>query len=121
VAYEQPGFKFTLLAAGDLRTHQFKFVDVDATGRAALAGNGGRAVGVNQGKPNTGEAVEIMHSGISKVVAGAAVAAGDEIQSDATGRAVTATTTNQRIGVALQAAGAAGVLISVLLRTRGAA
>jgi predicted RecA/RadA family phage recombinase len=121
VAYEQPGYKFTLLAAADLRTHQFKFVDVDATGRAALGANGGRVIGVNQGKPNTGEAVEITHSGISKVYAGAAVAAGDEIMSDATGRAITATSTNQRIGVALQAAAAANVLIAVLLRTRGAA
>jgi hypothetical protein len=121
VAYEQPGFKFTLLAAADLRTHQYKFVDVDATGRAALGANGGRVVGVVQNKPNTGESAELCHSGISKVIAGAAVTAGDELQSDATGRAVLATTTNQRIGVALQSAGAAGALIAVLLRTRGAA
>lgn len=121
MAYEQPGFKFTLIAAADLRTHQYKFVDVDATGKAALGANGGRVAGVQQGKANTGEAVEICHSGISKVVAGAAVTAGDEIMSDASGRAITATSTNQRVGIALQTASGAGILIPVLLRTRGAA
>jgi len=119
VSFEIPGFKFTRIAAADLRTHQYKFVNIDATGKAALAGAGTRAVGVQQGKANTNEAVEICHDGISKVVAGAAVTAGDEVMSNATGQAITATATNQRLGVALEAASGAGILIAVLLDRRG--
>jgi len=119
VAYEQPGYKFSLIASADLSTHQYKFVDVNASGQAALAGAGTRCCGVLQNKPTSGNVAEINHDGISKVVAGAAVTAGNEVMSDASGRAVTATATNQGLGIALQSAGAAGVLIPVLLDRRG--
>jgi hypothetical protein len=122
VAYEIPGQQISLAAAADLSTHQFKFVNVDGNGRAALGGAGTRAVGVLQDKPNAlGKVGTIMLSGISKVVAGAAVTVGADVMSDASGRAVTATATNRRLGVALATAGGAGEIIPVLLRPDGTA
>jgi hypothetical protein len=119
VSYEQPGFKISLLASADLSTHQYKFVDVNSSGQLALASNGGRAIGVLQNKPTSGQVGELTHDGISKVVAGAAVTAGNEIMSDASGRAILGVSTNQGLGVALESAGGAGVLIAVLLDRRG--
>lgn len=51
-----------------------------------------------------------------RVEAGAAVAAGADITSDATGRGVTAVATNQIIGSCKNAAAAAGDLITVEIR-----
>jgi hypothetical protein len=119
VAYEVPGFKIpALLAAADLRTHQYKLVNLNASGQVALAGSGTRAIGVLQNKPNTGEVCEIIHDGISKVVLGATVTAGDEVMSDASARAITGTATNQGLGVALEG-GAVNTLGTILLDRRG--
>lgn len=49
-----------------------------------------------------------------KVTAGAAVAQGAAVMTDATGRAITATATNRVQGIALTAAAAAGEQIDVL-------
>lgn len=120
MAYEQPGFKIgNLVAAADLRTHQYKFINIDGTGKIALGGAGTRCVGVLQNKPNSGEIAEVTHTGISKVKSGAALTVGDIVMSDSTGRAVTATSTNHRVGIALATAGAADVLIPVLIQATG--
>lgn len=123
MAYESPGYMPPgLEAAADLSAHQYKLINIDGNGRVALAGNGGRVVGALQNKPNAlGKPCTVMQSGISKVVAGAAVTAGADVMSDATGRAIAATATNRRAGVAMAAATAAGELIPVLLRPDGTA
>jgi hypothetical protein len=60
--------------------------------------------------------VDVRILGISKVEAGAAVALGARVMSDATGRAITAATaTNIPCGIAFQAATGAGEWIDVLL------
>ena len=67
----------------------------------------------------SGERVEIMTHGIAWVEAGAAIAVGLPVTSDASGRGVAATpaagTNNRIIGFALEAAVAAGDQIRVLL------
>lgn len=67
----------------------------------------------------SGERVDVALDGVAYVVAGAAVALGAQLTSDASGRAVTAApaagTNNRVIGVALEAAAAAGDVIRVLL------
>lgn len=119
MAYEIPGFSFTLVAAADLSALQWHLVNVNGTGLCAISGAGVRAVGVVQNKPIQGAVATIVVTGISKVVAGAAVTAGDELMSDSTGRAITATSGQQGLGVALQSAAAAGVIIPMLIRARG--
>lgn len=66
-----------------------------------------------------GDRVDVWHVGIALVEAGAAIARGAPVASDATGRGIVAAPgagTNARvIGFALEAAGAAGDLVRVLL------
>lgn len=107
----------TVEASGDLSSSQFLFVTIDSNGQAAVAGDGVVVVGVLQDKPAAqGRACSIYGSGsISKVKAGAAVAAGAKVSSDAAGKAVTAASGEYIAGIALDAASAANQLISVLL------
>jgi len=84
------------------------------------AGAGVVVVGVLQSDPAAlGREAAIMANGISKVVAGAAVAAGSQVTPDANGEAVVAATTNFVAGVALEAAANQGELIAVLLAPQG--
>lgn len=67
----------------------------------------------------SGENVEIVTHGIAYVEAGAAIAIGALVTSDSVGRGVTAGpaagANNRTIGIALEAASAAGDIIRVLL------
>ena len=118
MAFENPVSTFPgLEAAADLSTHQFKFVKVTANRRVNITGAGEQAIGVLQDDPDAaGKSAAVWGPGsTSKVVAGAAVTAGDKVMSDATGRAITATSTNFINGVAIEAAAGAGAVITVLL------
>ncbi len=97
-----------------------RFVVVGASAQAAEAGGGTADVdGVSL------EAVAVSNAGLAfaaaapdgakvEVAAGAAVTAGDLVMSDAQGRAITATATNNILGRALTAAGAADEVITIL-------
>lgn len=67
-----------------------------------------------------GERVDVMHSGIAAVKAGAAFSAGDLITADAAGKAVKAapgaTASDRILGVALDAATAADEIVDVLIQ-----
>jgi len=121
MAYEVPLHKPPVgLAAADLSAHQFKFVKVTATNAVNICTAGTDfAIGVLQNKPLSGVAAEVETQGTTKVVAGAAVAAGMGVMPDASGRAVTATATNKVQGISLEAAAGAGEIITVLLRGGG--
>lgn len=137
MAYDIQGFDIgTLEASADLSTHRYKLVAVNGSGQVALAGAGDMAIGVLQNKPSAqGRSATVRVSGVSKVVAGAAVSAGAQVTSDANGKAVTATaatvdtttssasegvTASNVIGIALEAAGADGEVIPVALLHAGA-
>lgn len=63
---------------------------------------------------------DIRLEGITKVVAGGAVAIGDRVTSNASGRAITTTTAGNRVlGVALSTAAANGDLIDVFITPGG--
>ena len=74
----------------------------------------------SQNTPNTNQAMTVVNSGIVFVEAGAAVANGALVTSDATGRAITATTGQSINGEALETASGAGVQIAVLLHNSAA-
>jgi hypothetical protein len=107
----------TLEAGGDLSAGQFRFVELAADAQVDLvAAAGGDAVGVLQNDPSAaGRAATVAVLGVSKVVAGAAVAAGARVQSDDEGRALAAASGDVVLGRALTAASAAGEVIEVLL------
>ena len=97
----------TIAAAAALT--RFRFVDF--TGNVASAGE--RPLGVATTDFDTGEQASVATHGEILVEAGAAVAVGAEVESDASGRAVTKTT-GVAFGVARDAAAAAGDIIRVL-------
>lgn len=115
MAYEILGFSFTLAAAADLSTHQFKFIVVDTNGEAALAGAGVDADGVLQNEPEAGQAATVTTDGVTKAVVGAGgVTAADLLETDATGQVITLAA-GETVGRALET-GAAGDVISILLK-----
>lgn len=74
---------------------QYLFMKINTSGNITPCGAGESAVGILQDNPNTtGFAGELAIDGVSKVVYGGTVTAGDFLMSDSSGRAVTATSTN---------------------------
>lgn len=103
------------LAAADLSAEQYTFVK-RGTGRTVVqAGAGEAAVGVLWNAPALDQAGTVVVGGRPNVYAGAAIADGAEITSDANGQAVTAVSTDVVIGFAMGAASAAGTLVQVEL------
>ena len=84
-------FRFSKPAAADLSGSQFLFVWHDGNGQFALSGAGERGY-VLQNKPAAGEAAEVKKVGLTECVSGAAVTAGADVASDASGKGVDATT-----------------------------
>lgn len=76
---------------------------------------------VDRAKVATGKAVvNVRIEGISRCVAGAAITIGAEVMFNASGQVITAATAGNRVcGIALQAAGASGDQIDVLLVPAG--
>lgn len=97
----------TILAAAALS--RFRFVDF--SGNTASAGE--RAMGVPVTDFDAGEQAGVATHGELLVEAGAAVAVGAQVESDASGRAVTLST-GVAFGVARDAAATAGDIIRVL-------
>ena len=88
---------------------RFRFADY--SGNVASAGE--RVLGVPTTDFSAGEQASVTTHGEILVEAGAAIAAGAEVESDASGRAVTKTT-GVAFGVARDTAAAAGDIIRVL-------
>lgn len=117
---EQRGFcDGSQLANADLSTKQYCYVKNAGAGLVdVVAASTDTPIGVLQNKPTAGNPADIMITGRTKVLAGAAVAAGADLMPDATGRAITlaaAAGANRGMGKALTAAAAAGVMIEALL------
>ena len=123
MGFEIPGAKLgTQRAAEDLSEARYRFVTQNTTGGIErLETAGGKALGVLQSPTESGEAAEVMLTGVTKMVAGAAIATTGEVTTDTQGRAVLASTAGHSInGIALETASAAGEVIAVLLGYRGA-
>lgn len=86
-----------------------RFVRADGV----LATANQRAIGVSNDDAIATEFFPVVMTGITLVEAGAAVAVNDQVASDATGRAVTVTSTNPVNGIALDAASGAGKFIRI--------
>ena len=101
----------TITATGAIAPARF----VTAAGAQAAAG--ANAIGVARTGGAAGDAIPVDVLGVVEVEAGGPVAAGDAVEADAQGRAITQapTSTNPRLGRALTAAAAAGERIRVML------
>ncbi len=119
MAFEIPGFAFTLPAAADLSASQYTFVTIDASGEAVLPATTGEAViGVLQNKPTVqGQAASIMVNGISKIVAPASTLAnGDLVEASTDGEAIPLAAGGFGVGrIVGGSSGGAGRVLSVQL------
>jgi hypothetical protein len=101
-------------AAVDLSASQYYAVKITAARTVNLANAGGEPIyGILQNQPTPGEAADVGIFGVMKAAAGAAFAAGAQLQTDTTGRLITATGTNHRVATAIEAATAAGQICTV--------
>ena len=110
--YEIPGYSFSAKTVA-AQTTKYVFVKMTDAGIAPATAVADAVVGVVQREGIAGEVLPVMHSGISMVVASAAIAKGAKVIPAADGRAATAAGACN--GIALEAATAAGDIIPVLL------
>ncbi len=103
----QPSLTTSIIATGALTIRRF----VGFTGATCAAG--AKALGTAETEADIGEAAPVNVSGILLVEAGAAVAVEAEVQSDASGRAITLASGKSN-GFALDAAAAAGDIIRIM-------
>lgn len=117
MAYEIPGFSYTLIAGEDLTGSQFCAVDIErGTGAAVLPVEGDRVVGILQNKPDDGQSCTLVQTGISKVKVGATgIEAGDNVTCDDDGTIIQASSGDIIVGVAMKT-NASGELGTVLLQ-----
>ena len=118
MAIQEAVISITLPAAADLRTHQYKFVEVTSTGAVGLVADDGHADGVLLNDPNTGEAAVVGIAGVLKVKCGAVVTRGANVASGANGAAKNTDTGAAVNGTALET-GANGRIISIIFHPRG--
>lgn len=102
-----------LVATADLSSSQYKFVNLDGT----LSGAGELAF-ILVDKPGDTEVGTIVLQGKEKVTAGGSITKGDKIASDASGDAVTATTGDEVLGIAMEDA-ADGDVFMILANPMG--
>jgi len=95
----------TFIAGEDLSSAQFKFVTLESDGQVDLADAAGEnAIGVCLVGGTAGRAVTVAVSGKVMVTSGGTIAAGAQIQTDASGDALTAATGDVVLGYALESA-----------------
>ena len=104
MATEQSRNTRTFVAGEDLSTAQFKFVTLEADGQVDLADSAGEnCIGVLRPEGAAGAAVAVLVDGPVIVEAGGTVTNGAAVATDATGRAVDATTGDIIMGYAMEA------------------
>lgn len=118
MSYEAAGLEWGQeVASEDLSAKQYHIVKLAAGGIAVAAAATDNPIGVLRRNANLNEVCDVRIVGIAEVKAGAAVAKGAEVMSDAAGKAITyaAGANNMVVGIALKAAAADGDIIPVLL------
>lgn len=117
MAFEEQLDSISREASADLSAKQYHFMVINSSGQLATVGAGLAIDGVLQNKPDAAaQAGTLGIRGVTKVVAGEAIAAGDQIVPDAAGKGVVASTTGDvGAGRALEAASGSGFVFAMLL------
>lgn len=112
-----PGQAISVEATGTVAQSTFVAVSGNRTAGGNTAGDtagaGVRALGVAAADAKSGELVTVHRSGVVRVVAGAAIAAGAEVEVGAAGKAVTLAA-GKAVGLAVTGA-ASGALAEIAL------
>ncbi|WP_051775586.1 capsid cement protein [Paenibacillus tyrfis] len=93
-----PGHTLTRKTSANVEEYRF------VTAAGAQAGAGAAAIGVSLTGAAAGGSITVATSGSVPVIAGATIAVGDQLASDAQGRAVPAASGNVILSVALEVA-----------------
>lgn len=104
-----PVLTLTVTLSGNVAARRF------VTPAGAQATGDANTLGVARVAGGSGDKIAVDVLGTAVVEAGAAIAAGATIETDADGKAVTWATSGPKVAIALEAAGAGGALIEVLL------
>ena len=108
--HNQPG------AADPHSGKQYHFVTITAATTVGLSSAAGGAIGVLQNKPQgVGHAATVGIRGVSNVMSGGAITAGDEVEVDADGAGVTQSA-GVVVGTAIETCAGTGFLVPVLLK-----
>lgn len=120
MAYEEAVKRLSAEASADLSTYQYCGVKLNSSGQLALAGEGDAAVGVLQDKPAAaGRAGAYAISGVTKVLCGATLSAGDRVSFNSVGRAIGVGSGNDWSMGIMTSAGTAGTIGSMLIQPTG--
>jgi len=106
------GLVETYIAGADLTGSQYLFVKVNGA-TVVVAGDGEEAVGVLWNNPADTRAASVVRGGDPTVYAGAAIAAGIDVASDAAGKAVEAATGDFVLGKTRAAVASADDLVQI--------
>lgn len=118
--YSGQQFTMTFKAAAAVTKFEFVTIAGQSDGECADCSSAGEiAIGVAQNAAATGQAVRVCVIGVTKVNAGNSVSKGDTLQTDATARAIAASSSDEVVGVAIEDAAAAGDVITALIAYAG--
>lgn len=104
-----PVLTLPMVLTGNVGAHRL------VTPAGAQAGADAVAIGAARSAGSAGERISVDVKGTTTIEAGAAISAGATLKADASGRAITWASSGAKVGFALEAAGAAGQFIEVLL------
>lgn len=102
-------------AGADLSDKLYHLAKMNSSEEFVLSGAGEDVFGAITEGAVAGKPVSVQYGGIAKVKVGAAVVAGADVMSDASGRAITATVGNYVIGKCVLGAANANEIASVAL------
>lgn len=113
-----PHLAYGIYAASD--GPRFGSLSLNAGYITRQTGSGSVCDGIIDGESSVqGDPISVVKTGLFEVVAGAAVAAGANVMSNASGQGITATSGLWRMGVARTAAANAGEIIEIDLGRQG--
>ena len=102
MSFESPSPIYSFEAGESLTGDQFRAVKLNSSGKIVGCGAGESGIGVLQDKPASGEVGCVWMAGVTKVVYGDTVVAGDNLTPDASGRFVPANGNDVVWGVAFE-------------------
>lgn len=108
--------------SGPNNSAQFLFVAISGSRTVTLDISAtGAPYGVLQNTPASGQAADVGIQGITKMVAGAAIAAGAELMKNSTGQAIAwvSGSANRKVGQALETVTASGQVFTARLYDNG--
>ena len=122
-AFESPVLSHSYSTASDLSGSIYSPVKLVA-GELQACAAGESAIGFLQEKPDGttpgGDVGSVMHNGVSRGVASAAIAQGDKLAAAGSGQLRVAVSGDHVLGIALSPASAAGEVLAVLVTLGGA-